>query len=213
MIQDARNYDELNAMVTNPRSEPYDEYFDSFDITKKQKEDRISLAESLEDEFLPILILLFTMRQYEVEIEWESIRWRFEVGYRNAAGNFLTIDDYMDSHIRTFSYDVVDSTRSHIDDPYYYSLDRAMFMSEEESADGFAHEDFIQAILAGKTKKKWLDIRDKRERNTHRLVGGTIKPIMEPFVVGDSLMYHPKDISLGAEAKEIISCRCSALYF
>lgn len=214
MIQNARNYDELNAMVTNPRSEPYDEYFDSFDITKKQKEDRVSLAESLEDKFLPILIFLFTMRQYGIEIDWEAIVARFDSGYREAAGNFLTVDDYMDSRIRTFSYDVTDSTRNHLDDPYYYSIDRAMFMSEEESAGGFAHEDFIQAILAGKTKKKWMDIRDKRERETHRRVGGTVKPIMEPFVVGDSLMMYPKDSeTFGAEAREICGCRCTAFYF
>ena len=153
------------------------------------------------------------MRQYGEEIDWTAIVSRFDAGYREAVGNFLNIDDYMDAHIRTFSYDVTDSTQSHLDDPYYYSLDRAMFMSEEESSGGFAHDDFIQAVLSGKTRKKWMDIRDKRERETHRRVGGTVKPIMEPFAVGDSLLYYPKDTSLGAEPKEIISCRCTALYF
>ena len=51
MIQDARNYDELNAMITNPRSEPYAQYFGDMEISEKQKKDRISLAEALEDAF------------------------------------------------------------------------------------------------------------------------------------------------------------------
>lgn len=213
MIPGIRNYDELNDKITNPRSEPYEDFFNSFSLTKKQKDDRIALAESLEEKFLPILIFLFTLRQYGIAIDWEVIVKRFDSGYREAAKDFLNIDDYMDTHIRTFSYDVTDSTKNHLDDPYYYSIDRAMFMSEEESASGFEHDDFVQAIQGGKTKKKWVDVRDNRERMTHRAVGGTVKPITEPFVVGNSLMMYPRSSDLGAEAKEIVNCRCHATYF
>ena len=57
-----------------------------------------------------------------------------------------------------------------------------------------------------------VDIRDKRERKDHREVGGTIKPITEPFLVGDSVMDYPKDTSYGASASQIVNCRCSIKY-
>jgi hypothetical protein len=74
------------------------------------------------------------------------------------------------------------------------------------------HQDFMDAIAAGFTLKKWVDIRDKRERKDHREVGGTIKPITEPFLVGDSVMDYPKDTSYGASASQIVNCRCSIKY-
>lgn len=58
-----------------------------------------------------------------------------------------------------------------------------------------------------------MDIRDKKERETHLRVGRTIKPIEEPFVVGESLMQYPKDTSLGADSSEIVNCRCTIRYF
>ena len=207
-----RNFDELNVMVGMKRSEEFSDYFGAMDLDENDEKKRITLAERLEDNFLLVLALLFTMQQYE-SIEWEEIRVKFEMAYRNGLNGFIEIDEYLDLYIQKFSYDMVESTQSHIDEPYYYSHDRARFSAENESNSSWNYADYQAAIQSGKTKKKWVDVRDKRERETHRKVGGTVKPIGEPFIVGNSLMQFAKDTSLGASSSEIINCRCKTIYY
>lgn len=206
------SYKELNQLIKNRRSEPFEEYFSVMDISYDDKKKRISLAEKMEDNFLFILVLLFTMKQYG-SVNYEDIRFRFEQGYINAVSEFFKPNQYVEDHARNFSYDVVDSTMRHEDDPYYYSEDRSVLLSENESNNTFSQKEFYDALESGKKWKKWVDIRDKRERKTHRLVGGTVKPIEEPFLVGDSIMNFPRDYSFGANANEIVNCRCSIKYF
>lgn len=206
-------YQELNQLIENRRSEPFDEYFDSMDISDEDKKKRIELAEKLNDNFLFVLILLFTMKQYD-SVNWETIRLYFESEYLQAVSEFLELSEQMRGHIRNFSYDVVESTQRHEKDPFYYSEDRSMLISENESNNIFSQNEFEEAIESGKTMKQWVDVRDKKERKTHQIVGGTIKPINEPFLVGNSLMMFARDSdTFGAEAKEIISCRCTTKYF
>lgn len=209
---DGMTYEELNQMIENPRSEPFEDYFGDMELSESEKKKRISLAEKLEDNFLPILIFLFTLKQYGRIIDWEEIRIRFEIGYRNAAQEVMNIDSQLDTYIKTFSYDVVDSTQRHEDDFYYYSIDRVTLISENESNTSLSYEEFLNAIDSGKTMKKWIDIRDKKERETHRKVGGTIKPITEPFLVGDSIMNFPRDFSFSPSARETVNCRCTIKY-
>ena len=206
------DYDELNELVGMNRSEDYEDYFGIMDLSDSDKEKRIELAERLEDNFLLVLAFLFTMQQYQ-SINWQTIRTRFESAYRDALTNIITIDEYLDSYIRQFSYDVAESTQNHVDEPYYYSLDRSMVMAENESNTVWNYSDFQSAIQSGYTRKQWIDIRDRRERESHRRVGGTVKPINEPFVVGSSFMNYPKDTSYGASSSEIVNCRCSIRYF
>lgn len=207
-----RTFDELNNVVGLKRSEDYEEYFGEMDISDQQKKKRISLAEKLGDNFLLVLAFLFTMQQYQT-INWEAIQIRFESAYRDALKNTIIIDDYLDTYIRQFSYDVTESTQNHADDPYYYSLDRSRVMAENESNTSWNYSDFQEAIRAGYTKKRWVDIRDKRERETHRKVGGTVKPIGEVFLVGNTFMRFPKDQAFFPPASEIANCRCSIQYF
>lgn len=63
-----------------------------------------------------------------------------------------------------------------------------------------------------KLKKEWIRTYDDRIRDTHKDV--TEKPIAmdKPFSVGVSLMMYPGDSSLGADAGEIINCRCTVGY-
>lgn len=213
MISGIRSYDELNELVGKNRSEPYDTYFGEMDLSEEEIKKRITLAERLEDNFLFVLALLFTMAQYN-SVNYEQIRNEFESGYLNAISGIIIADDYIKQYIRNFSYDITDSTKAHDDDLYYYSSDRAIFMAENESLTCWNHQDFLDAIKSGKRKKQWMDIRDKKERETHLQVGRTIKPIGEAFLVGSSLMMYPRDsYTFGAESKEIISCRCTIRYF
>lgn len=210
---DGMTYEELNQMIENPRSEPYDTYFENMELSESEKKKRISLAQKLENNFLPMLIFLFIMKQYGRQIDWEEIRLRFEIGYRNAVQEVMSIDSQLDTYIKAFSYDVIDSTQRHEEDFYYYSIDRAILISESESHTNWNYQEFQSAIQSGKTMKKWVDIRDKRERETHRKVGGTIKPINEPFLVGNAIMNFPKDNSFGNFPEEICGCRCTIKYF
>lgn len=209
---DVRDYDELNELVGMNRSEEYSDYFEAMDLSDADKENRIELAEKLGDNFLLVLAFLFTMQQYQ-SINWEIIRTRFENAYRDALENIIIIDNYFNQYIRQFSYDVTESTQSHVNDLYYYSLDRSKVMAENESNTAWNYSDFQSAIQSGYTRKQWIDIRDRRERETHRAVGGTIKSINEPFMVGSSFMDYPKDTSYGASSSEIVNCRCSIRYF
>ena len=209
---DVRGYDELNELIGMNRSEDYEDYFGVMDLPDAGKEKRIELAERLGDNFLLVLAFLFTMQQYQ-SINWQTIRTRFEGAYRDALTNIITIDEYLNSYIRQFSYDVAESTQNHVDEPYYYSLDRSIVMAENESNTVWNYSDFQSAIQSGYTRKQWIDIRDRRERESHRAIGRTIKPINEPFVVGSSFMDYPKDTSYGASSSEIVNCRCSIRYF
>lgn len=205
-------FDELNRIVGKNRSEPYENYFGEMDLTEEEIEERIALAEKLEENFLFVLALLFTMVQYN-SVNYERIRNEFEAGYLKAISGIIVADDYIKQYVRNFSYDITDSTKAHADDMYYFSSDRAIFMAENESLTCWNHQDFSDAVKTGKTRKQWMDIRDKKERETHLQVGRTVKPIEEPFFVGDSLMQYPKDTSLGAISSEIVNCRCTIRYF
>lgn len=59
--------------------------------------------------------------------------------------------------------------------------------------------------------KEWASSEDDRTRKTHNDIDGTIhENLNELFLVGDSDMLYPGDEN--AEAKEVINCRCVALY-
>ena len=206
-------FDELNQMVENPRSIAYEEYFGEMELTETEKKKRISLAEKLEDNFLPILIWLFTMQQFGGVLNWEAARLRFETGYQKSIDGVVDLDNYTKKRIQTFSYDVTESTRSHADDFWYYSKDRVRFMSENESNISWEYQTYMDAIKKGKTRKQWITMRDKRVRHTHKQVDGKAIGIQDVFLVGDSLMLHSGDSSLGASPKELIACRCTTKYF
>ncbi len=210
MLQ-ARTFDELNEMVGMNRSESFEDYFDVMDISEEEKEKRISLAERLEDNFLFVLAFLFTMQQYE-QINWETIKYRFETAYRDALNGVIDIDDYLDDYIVQFANDAVEVTQSHIDDPYYYSQDRARLNAENESNSSWNYSDYADAIRQGKTRKQWRTMRDKKVRESHSAVEGKTIPITDVFYVGGSFFRFPKDSFYSPNAADVINCRCSIRY-
>ena len=72
-------------------------------------------------------------------------------------------------------------------------------------------------ILAGivavaTTEKIWSTVLDGRERPAHHFASGQKKPKNEPFVVGGEMLNYPTDTSFGASTKNVVNCRCSAIY-
>lgn len=205
-------FDELNKLVKNPRAEPYETYFGDMELDEAEKKKRISLAERLEDEFAFALIFLFTMQQYNL-VNWDKVRMRIDSGYRTAIMGFVELDDYMDEYIRQFSYDVIDSTQRNEAEAYYYSIDRAKFMAEEQSNSAMEHQNYATAIKSRKSKKKWLTMRDKRVRRTHREVDRKTIGINDLFLIGNSIFRYPRDEYFSPDPADVIGCRCTIKYF
>lgn len=212
------SYDELNIRPSNRRSEPYEEYFSKMSISGKEKQERIAFSEQMEEVVLYILALIETTIE-SGETDQEYIQTQFYDKYLDVIASYMLIDTYIKQYALSVTKQIIDATFERfsaedksITDDYYLSNDRAMFISECEANSVLNYRQYSKAMKAGKTKKKWIDVGDKRERKTHLEVGGTILPIDEPFSVGDSLLQFPKDTSLGASADEIVNCRCSIQY-
>lgn len=206
-----RLFDELNVSQKKI-SVPYEEYFSDMELTKEQREERVKFSYEFEDIMLFILALASVMVSYGY-INEQYIKNELNKRYSEMVRQYINIDDYVNDYIRSFSDDVINTTMKHEEDEWYFSNDRAMLISENEANTILNNSDFAKAVESGKTKKKWMDIRDKRERKTHLRVGGTVKPILEPFLVGDSLMNFPKDYTYSPQAKETVNCRCSIKYY
>lgn len=215
------SYDELNIRPSNRRSEPYKEYFSKMSISDKEKQERIAFSEQMEEVILYILALIETTIE-SGESDQEYIQTQFYDKYLDVVLGYMLIDSYIKEYVLETSKQIIDTTFSHIvekhpdseqtTDDYYLSNDRAMFISECEANSILNYRQYSKAVKAGKTKKTWIDVGDKRERKTHLEVGGITIPINEPFSVGDSLLMFPTDHSLGASADEIVNCRCSIQY-
>ena len=204
-------FDELNI----PQKEiaiPYEEYFSEMNLTEEQKEERVKFSYEFEDVMLFILALVFVMDRYRY-INEKYLKDELYKRYFDVANKYTYIDDSVKYYIQSFSEDTIDTTMKRKEDKWYLSNDRAMLISENEANTILNNSDFAKAIRSGKTKKKWIDIRDKRERETHLAVGGTVKPILEPFIVGDTLMNYPKDFSFSVSVEETANCRCTIKYY
>ena len=211
-------YDELNVRPNNRRSEPYKEYFSKMSISDKEKQERIAFSEQMEEVVLYILALIEATIE-SGESDQEYIQTQFYDKYLDVIASYMLIDTYIKQYALDVTKQIIDATFERfsaedksITDDYYLSNDRAMFISECEANSILNYRQYSKAVKAGKTKKKWIDVGDKRERRTHLEVGEIILPIDEPFSVGDSLLQFPKDTSLGASADEIVNCRCSIQY-
>lgn len=206
------SFDELNALVKNERSMLFEKYFGEMNIPENDKAERIKMAEELEEVFTIAMAWLFTMAQ-SGKTDYEPIRKQIEDSYLDTLEKYVNVDKYLETHAKSFSYDVIDSTKSHRNEPYYYSLDRARFMAENEVNTAINHARYMEAVNGGKTMKRWESIMDEVTRKDHREINGKYVPIGQAFHVGDSWMQFPRDYSLGASADQIINCRCSIIYF
>lgn len=205
----SREIDELNILSPKDsyRSTPYEQYFWEMSLSKEEKERRIELAKQLEAVFLATFILIYK-KNYTKDQVLDYLQRKYE----DTMSNFSGVNKKLKSYIRSISQDIIDTTVKNIDSDYYTSCDRAMFIAENEANSTMNYLQFEEAVKSGRKNKKWVDIRDNRERKSHLEIGGTVIPIMEPFRVGNSLMMYPKDSSLGADAGEIVNCRCSVMY-
>ena len=145
----ALQFDELNVLSENRRSEPYEEYFDKMSISDKQKRLRIAFSKQMEEVILFCLSLIETMIENE-EVDQEYIEDELSEQYLAIAAIYFAADDYITDYVRQFSHDVVQSTFNHIKEEYFLSRDRAMFISECEANTSLNYKEYTDAIKSGK---------------------------------------------------------------
>lgn len=251
------NIDELN--INRPykdRSEPYEQYFNVMAITKRQKRERILLAEELEDIFFEFLIFMELLSQYGRS--YEQAQERLELQYKEKMFEYLPLSDsdFINAYAAAYAVNAVETTAKHLGgqarpiragevkekiladldriipveiptdslskaenqaesnqaDSWYTSLDRAKFNAENEANTVLNRSDYLNAVEAGYSKKRWETQRDNRVRLTHAEINGLTIPIDSLFVVGDSVMEFAHDPSHGASERELINCRCATVF-
>ena len=200
----------------NNLSIPYDEYFGEMGLTQDEIEKRIALAESLDDVFMLLFLLVSADKALGNTLDSEYYTDYIVRNYEDVLEEF-GIDIYnkypgMELHIAQAAEEVVEQIIENPDEEWELSEDRAMLIAENETNSVCEYTAFQDAVDAGKTRKNWNTMIDKRVRHTHADLEGMTIPIMERFMVGAYEMYQPKDSTLGAGMEEIAGCRCWCTY-
>ena len=194
-----RQIDELKTI-------DYETYFGEMDISEQEKRRRIGLAEELEVLFL-YLFVSFAELPDAVSVVDEK--------YREIATRYLGMNNtpaYIADQAARIAQETVQTTEEHEGQAFYTSKDRAMLISANQANTIANYEQHVEAVKMGKHYKIWDNMKDKYVRHTHVLADGQKVGIFEPFVVGDSLLNFPTDLSLGASLEETAGCRCTLKY-
>lgn len=89
-----------------------------------------------------------------------------------------------------------------------YSAERIAWTEMGEANNAGGHEAMRQN---GIEREEWVTAGDERVRDSHADANGQTVGIDEAFSVGDSQLLFPGDGSLGADAGEVINCRCTTV--
>lgn len=212
------SFDELNAIdLAKSLAEgyatdsDYERYFGEMDLPEEEIQKRISFSEKFEDSMLFIFALYLIMRQYN-RINEKYLVGQLQSRYSEIASEYMSLDKYMNDYIKEFSQETIDVTKRHNKEEYFTSKERAILLAQNEANTSLNYAQYVDALKKGYKKKIWISEKDSRVRVTHREVDGAEIPIDRAFLVGDSLMNFPKDMSMGASTTEIAGCRCTVKY-
>ena len=230
-----QTFDELNAlrrkgMGIDVWSTPINRYFNEMRLSRAQKQERIALAEDIEDAVLFFFSLVLLQSRYAYLAAMDSAEAKEELRRRvtDAVRKHADVNEDTMFEINQYVDNVDDTTTEHLiilnelaedaeeekrqKERHYISEDRARLLAEEEANTIFNGSDFFKARSLGYKYKTWVTMRDSRVRKSHAGVDDKTIPINDYFLVGNSLMRFPRDTSLGASPKEIIMCRCTVQY-
>lgn len=208
------SFDEVNKLYAqnhaeNLRSLPFEQFFGEMDLSEVQRQHRIGTAKQIYGFTRDALIALYYMVQEGGWAEYDEIASDMKKSYFDMLTKLgITFTAFFEaSHVEETVSEVISATLNHTDDPYYFSLDRATLIAENEANSVWNDSEFQDAINTGHTMKTWLSMRDKRVRKTHTEVDGTTIPINEFFHVGEAMLLYPRYACDHPE--EIVNCRCS----
>lgn len=226
-----RGFDELNIL----RSEIEDigmrnrirNFFEKMELKTAEKEKRIELAYIFYTEIMPFLLSMDkflksvrTTNESGVEFEYTSndladFTDKAVSLYRDVLNRSGVPDDInaeMDEHIRKIASEIVTSTFSKPDNERNASVDRGFVIAVNESNATKNTQQFLEAVMKGYTKKKWVTMKDERVRVHHSAIDEEVIGIYDLFTVGNSQLSYPLDDKHGADPEEIVNCRCVVEY-
>ena len=236
-------FDRLSALNTSNssgtiRSIPINRYFNEMDLTPRQKKERISLANDIEDAMLFFFALVIAQREYAymAGISALDLKDQFRKRMEETVSRHTELTDELREYINEYVDDVTKTTTEHLEillalmgdtssvpdesekqrrqaEEFYLSDDRARLLGEEEANTIFNGVDFRTAKALGYKRKEWVSMKDNRVRLTHQEVDSRVIPINELFVVGNSVMRYPRDLKYSPSPKEYILCRCTIKYY
>ena len=208
------SFDQLNALYDaehDRMSMDYDEYFGDMDLSDEQKDRRKDSAEDLEDVFEVLLALVLYLYMEEA-YDYSSAITEAQEAYQDILAGADVSDYYREVHVPNAVNGVVNTMLQNPDNPFNFSVDRAIMIAENEANSIWNDAEYEEALRSGKKRKTWHTIIDKRTRDWHAEVNGQTKQITEPFEVNGELLQFPRDESLGASGGNIVNCRCSVTY-
>ncbi len=205
--------DELNILKDNsPDSFDYiefiDHYFDVMQITKAQKKKRIEEAKAIFD---AILFFLIWCENAPERVQEEETQRLFENLYREVIFQVGEPDEYFDTYVALFIPTLISTTLSHIGEKYFTSVERAAYVSVNESNTVYGHIELENAKALGCTKKTWLAEIDDRTRPDHIEMNEWTVPIDDYFVFEDCMMFFAHD-EVNGTARQTVNCRCATVY-
>lgn len=202
--------DELNTLNQVFDYQDYIEhYFDPMQISKSQRKKRQELAEELMD---IVLYFLMWCEKAPEKVQSDEIQRQFQNEFKEKVFGYAEPSTFFDNYIPLLIAQIIENTIKHLNEEYYTSVERAALIGCNEANTVIGHTELENAKALGKKWKVWRTELDEKVRPTHQDMEGVVKPIDEPFSVGNSLMMIPHDSSLGADANEIVNCRCVCEY-
>lgn len=205
------DFDVLNRLE-KPRYIEYSKYFGDMALSKSQIDNRLEYANTFERNLLPVISIIYLM----IENDTVDINKAKNDAYNCVVDTLLecgfVLSVFYHQYAKNFSDEFVETTLDNIDDKYFFSVDRVKVNAENEANTVYNHKEYVDAVESGYTRKQWIDMKDARERETHREVGSQVIGIDDFFEVGGYLMRYPKDVEYGAGAEEVINCRCTIKY-
>lgn len=207
-------FDKVNRLRDAAESQmTYEQFFGEMDLTDEQKRKRIQIAEDIEDDVMIFFLLYALSLERNVEVDHARAVEELKENLRKS----LELSNIQMAVIMSYLVDVVDeearvTAERYRDDPYWTSDERAKTIARNDANTVMFSQEFQDAVASGMTGKRWVTMGDERVRKTHVAVDGEIVPINDPFVVGNSLLLYPRDMSLNPDPDEVVNCRCSVSY-
>ena len=209
--------DELNNLQTEQDKQKIRAYFEEMDLEPEEIEKRIGVANDLDNLYLILFLLMTASVAAGENVIDQNAYWNDYLtrGYNDVLteNGYNTDDPMVSNRIDETVAEVLNTTYEHIAQSYYLSHDRALMIASNDTNAFANYEYHIRKIKEGYTRKRWVTKVDKKTRHDHVWADGQEVDIQMPFIVGGYEMLFPLDQSLGADAKEVINCRCSCAYF
>ena len=204
--------DELNILSSESDAFDYHDfilhYFDTMQISERQKKKRIEAAEELFD---AILLFLIWCENAPERVQEEVTQRSFENMYKEVIFQYSDPSDYFDKYVSLFIKNLIMVTLDHQKEEYFTSIERAANIAANESNTIFNYSELEEARLLGKKNKTWVAEIDDRTREDHLEMDGWTIPIDDWFVFEDCMMRFPHD-EVNGTPRQCANCRCITLY-